>query len=419
MASWQKRLRPSITFVSPLGQNFEAAWRGDDITLTKRVNRIAHPDQDGESSQDMGLNSPDLPLTFFFSGANHDAEALRFSRAIAERGTWRISHPVYGILRLQPVKITIRVQPMESGNITEVSGDWFLTDLSVQGQTAPDPAAAVESAAATLFERALSDAAQISSKIAASAAAAQSAATQFRKGLDAVKGVLRSANARITAIMGTINDLTMQAYLDVASLSGAVIQLCESPGLFAGSVAARVSMFVRLGRRIITDLPSALSFSHEQVSAALTGELWLNAISCGLGTTITASLPETRTEALSILSQYRAFAAESLDALDALAKTSASWSIETQYFPRFGSAEAILTLNAAVSRYITGVAFDLKTEKRIVLVRPENPMMIAIREYGANSSNADYYFGLLCRSNNLHGKELLLLDSGREVVVYA
>jgi hypothetical protein len=218
--------------------------------------------------------------------------------------------------------------------------------------------------------------------------------------------------------MGTINDLTMQPYLDVAALSGAVIQLVESPGLVLGSAASRISMFARLGSRIITDLPAAIDFSRDKITAALTGELWINAVLCGMGTTVTQSLPETRAESLSILSQYRSFATESRDALDALAKASATNPIEGQYFPRATSAEAVLSLNAAVSRYILRVAFDLKTEKRITLARPTNPMLLAIKEYNCSAAEADYYFDLLCRSNNLHGRELLLLDRQREIVVY-
>jgi hypothetical protein len=138
-----------------------------------------------------------------------------------------------------------------------------------------------------------------------------------------------------------------------------------------------------------------------------------------MATTVIESLPETRAQALSALSQYRAFAAASRDALDALAKASAGNAIEEQYFPRAARAEAVLTLNAAVARYLTGIAFDLKTEKRIILERPANPMLLAVREYGATAANADAAFDLLCRSNNLHGRELLLLDRMREIVIYA
>jgi hypothetical protein len=440
--SWQDRLRPSIVLTSPGGSRFEASWRGGEISVSKRIQRTAHPDRDGETLDDLGLNSPDLPLAFFFSGADHDIRSLEFSHAIAERGVWTVVHPVYGDIKLQPAKVSIAANPVESGNITEISGEWILADLSAHGSSvlspsapaaarptpaarlaspprAPDPRAAVEAAAAAASESALADAGQISSRATASAAATQGAAAQIRAGLNTFKGAIRSANSRITAIMGTINDLSLRPYLDIASISGAVIQLAESPGLFLGSVAGRIALYIKLGKRIITGLPAAGQFSVDQIAAAMSGELWLNAVLCGIGTTITDGLPETRAEALYILRQYRYFASQSQDALDALAKATRMNTIGGQYFPRASSAEAILTLNAAISRYILNAAFNLKTEKSVTLSRPESPLIVTLREYGCPAADVDKYFDLFCRSNGLHGRELLLLPAGKEVVVYA
>jgi hypothetical protein len=276
----------------------------------------------------------------------------------------------------------------------------------------------VEAAVASLSETARADADQIASRADQSAAAQKAATGQLSKDFYAVKSAINAADARIASIISTIDDLFMRPYLDIASFSGAAIQLVEYPGLFLGTVAARVSMFVRLGKRIITGLPAAMSFSIDQIAAALSGELWLNAILCGLGTTVTDGLPETRAEALSILRQFRDFSTISVAALDTLAKATSGNAIGDQYFPRAASSESVLAVNAAVARYVMGIAFSLKTEKRIVLERPTNPMLLSIREYNCTAADADYYFSLLCRSNNLHGKELLLLDRGREVVVY-
>jgi hypothetical protein len=119
------------------------------------------------------------------------------------------------------------------------------------------------------------------------------------------------------------------------------------------------------------------------------------------------------------LSLCNDFNAASRDALEALAQASSGNPIENQYFPRASSAEAVLTLNAAISRYMLGVAFELKMEKSIILDRPTSPLILAIREYRASAVGADAAFDLLCRSNNLSGKELLLLPANREVVIYA
>jgi prophage DNA circulation protein len=253
--SWIDRLRSGITLVSPEGNRFEAKWRGNDASLTKRVNRVAHPDLDGETAQDLGVNSWDMPTSLYFDGPDCDIDAQRFSRAVAERGLWNVTHPIVGLRRLMPTKITVGWQPLDSGNVTQVSVDWFEPDpdASALSETSISvaPAAAVNASVSALSESAKADAAQIASKASSSALSAQGALQQLRKGIDAVKGILRSANSRVTAIMGTINNLTLRPYLDIAAIAGAVIQLAESPGLFVGSLASRLSMYAKLGKRIM------------------------------------------------------------------------------------------------------------------------------------------------------------------------
>jgi hypothetical protein len=278
--SWKDRLRPGIVLVSPGGASFTAKWRGDDITIEKRVSRHAHPDQDFETAQDLGLQSPDFPLTFYFDGSDHDLIARRFAECMAERGGWTVNHPVYGTRRLQPVKITVKAHPAESGNVTEISGDWF--EPADPGEAPPDAASAVEAACAGLAKAAQKDV-ERAAELVKKHAALRAAAKTFKDGYKSVKQLVHTANKRITGIIGTINDLSNQAALEIASLSGAVIQLMESPGLVLDNCASRVSTFVSLGKRIITDLPAAAAFSLNKIAAALSGELWLSAIAAGMG----------------------------------------------------------------------------------------------------------------------------------------
>jgi hypothetical protein len=44
---------------------------------------------------------------------------------------------------------------------------------------------------------------------------------------------------------------------------------------------------------------------------------------------------------------------------------------------------------------------------------------IALTEYGAQSDTSEYYINKFIEDNNLTGSDLLMLEKGREVVVYA
>jgi hypothetical protein len=447
---WKDRVRTEIVFRSPEGNEFRAKWRNDDITISKRVNRQAHPDLDGESAQDLGLNSPDCPITFYFDGADHDTEAARFGRSMAERGLWEVTHPVYGLIKLQPVKITIGADPVTSANVTKISGEWFapadsgavfsgvqsapagtrarLPDFEPEVRVStPDPVSVVDSAVADLSTATLVDAGRLQAAV-SNPVAARSAASRIRDAVMTVRDTMQTANRKIVGLTDKINNLTMEAYLDIASISGAFIELMQSPGLFIGNIASRIAMFGRLGNRIMAYIAglapasggggSGVGSAAAAMARPLTAELLLSAVTCGMGTSVTEGAPETRAEAVSALRNYQDFSTRSQAALEAAAKSTAGNPIEKQYFPRPASTEAVLTLNAVIAGYVSETVFNLKTEKRVILERPENPMLLAIREYGANASNADFYFSFLARSNNLHGRELLLLPANKEVILY-
>jgi hypothetical protein len=180
-------------------------------------------------------------------------------------------------------------------------------------------------------------------------------------------------------------------------------------------------MFAALGKQICQDFKNAVSLysgDDENKNQALTGQLFLNAITAGMGKAIISDMPENKREALAVLAEYRKFAAEAQAALDEAAELTAGSGIEQQFVARASSGEAIATLNAAVSRYLMRSLYDLKIERRLVLDRPRAPLEIAITEYKATGEQADYYYEMFCRTNNLHGRDLLLLQIGREVVIY-
>jgi hypothetical protein len=226
-------------------------------------------------------------------------------------------------------------------------------------------------------------------------------------------------NSRIKQIQDTINDIANSAHMNVAELSGAVIQFVESPGLVPGTLQDRIGSFIRMGRQILAGLSTGGEMTVSRINGVLTAELFLNAITCGMALSIIEELPQTRPEALSVLAQYRQFSRETQAALDALSKASAGNGFEKQYFPRKESAEAVATLDAAVTRYLLSVLFDLRVERVIILDRPRAPFEIAVTEYSAVSGNADERFEYFLRTNNLHGNDILLLEAGRSVKIYA
>jgi len=91
--------------------------------------------------------------------------------------------------------------------------------------------------------------------------------------------------------------------------------------------------------------------------------------------------------------------------------------IDTQYFSQSASFSDSLGLIAQAAQFLLLKSFDLAVEKRFNLKTDEAPIFTTIKEYGT-LGEGDANFDFFIETNNLKGNDILLMKSGREVVVY-
>lgn len=419
MSNWKNRVRSEIKLTSPSGLVFTAGWKGDEMSFEKRVGQFDYPMINGTLTQDLGRGGFLYPLTIYFEGADNDIESLRFMRALGENGPWQVVHPVDGLLTLQPVgKPKRSIQPVESGNLTVVSTDWIVP-IEAEGfssESSSELAAETEKAILALDDATetvvvTGTVKKISSQVVASI-------TAVRRNIAALKKSLVSMTARVNAIVNTISSLLTGIILDMEQISGAVMALMESPDLIKGTIVSKTQTLKKVGEQFIQNLPMANRLTLLDRNAAIVGELFLGATLSAMAGTITSGIPDSRSEALSILSAYLDFSGKVTAALDDLNSRTADKDLESQYFGGIKTAEAIANLRSLVERYLLSIICDLKKERRLVLECDRHPLEIAITEYPVNSGNVDMYYEIFCRSNKLQGRELVLLPAGREVLIY-
>ncbi len=416
--SWQDRVRDHIKLTSPSGLEFTPGWKGDDQTIQKRVGRHAYPSVDKEVAQDMGLGSLDIPLTLYFEGADNDTQSRAFLRAWSERGVWTVVHPVDGTLFLQPLTATRPTQPVTSGNLTVVATTWMepLQDAG-PASTSSLPGAVSDAATAVIAEAADSLAAEAVQDVVSETAALESSA---ESALSKIKKLIATGSARINAIQAQIQETIASVPADMLSFAGEITQLLQSPGLMAGSARSQVQALASTGRSILSDLPAALGSGNQDRNYALVVVYLADAITAAMAETIISELPETRPQALTMLDTFLAYEYDVEASLDALATASSTLSIDHQFYGHSAAANSALAkLRASVSAYLLGIMGDLKTERRFTIDRPRTPLEIAITECEATADTADYFYDCVCRWNNLRGRDVLLLPTGREVVLYA
>ena len=418
---WRGRLKKSITFNSPDNDFFEAAWAGNDIEAQKRVALYQYPYVNGTVVQDMGANGLLYPLTLYFVRDDHDTDAQKFLAALSQKGSWRVIHPVYGTLKLQPISATLTADPTGSAGVSKVETQW----VEPLEQDAPVSTAAL--GASVLAQAGIVNAGisgqlvagiDLSDPEAAAAAAATGTAGlgNFNSSwLGRVSQGAAGLQAQITTAFSGAMAAINAPIMDVQNAAANIIALVEMPFTIGQSLMATVTNYGNMITTAIASITPGADASSRNV--ALMSEIFL--VSALVGGTIAAvaTPPGSRAEAVTAIKTVNAQLTTITPALDGTQAASAGNTADTQYFSNSAAYPDIALLIGAYNRYLQALLFDLKVAKRFTLPIPRAPIEIAITEYGG-LGDGDVNLDLIIAGNGLHGNDILWLPAGREVVVY-
>jgi len=431
--NWQERLKDKIKFTSPDGNEFEARWVGSPRSKDKKLAIFAYPKVRGNLVQDLDTNSSRYSITFYFDGPDNDVNARAFYAACDERGLWDIDHPVHGFLGLQLMTVTQNDEPTVSGNVTEINTEWIEPIDETTLKTARELAGIVDGKSNDLNTSALE---QFVNGV-------NQGTETFREGVrTGVRGVqnlsdfalgplaatVDAVDNTFNAIQDGINDTLNATVLQVRALAGQIQALIQTPYKAKTSIDSRLSDYDNFQIGAFALLPGGSDTTvsdkptTEAKNQALIAELALS--SCLISqaqiatiTPISSGGLQTRAQAVETANRLAQILQDITNALDNIQKTFGVNTIDQQYFSQSESYSDAAQVVAYAIQYLLVSAYDLKIEKRFTLDRPRAPIEITITEYGDLGDN-DSNFDLFIESNELKDKDILLLPSGREVVVY-
>lgn len=413
-----------MVMVSPDGNRFEAKWRQSPRSIDKKLGIFNYPLVKGTVVQDLDVTSYRWPLTFFFDGPDHDLVADRFMKSVLQRGTWSITHPVYGFRGLQLMNITEVLDPTGSGNISEFNSEWI---EPIDPQTLKTAAE-------------MSDAVGIRANL-----VAISAADQFVAGLDisrpfsisnAINSVTNAVNqflkpiaelntniySEFLAVQRATQDLLAAAILNPLSIAGNLQALIELPLLAINDIRSRLSAYANLAGALFGIQPDEGEVNPDGKNKAQVQQIALTSVVTANAKIAIVDPAESGLKsqaqaiqtAQDISTQYDAIVAN-LDESQALFEDE---DIEDQHFSQEQSHNETMLVTSQAVEFLLMSSFNLKIERRFTLTRPRAPVEIAIIEYGGPGEN-DANIDLFINSNRLKGNDILLLPALREVVIYA
>jgi len=420
---WKSRLRETIELTSPDGATFTAKWQSGPRDFDKKLGIFAYPKVRGNIVQDLDVDSTKYKLNLFFEGADHDKTAQQFFESCKGRGTWEVIHPVHGFMELQLVSVRESNDPVGSANITPFETQWIEPIDPTTLITAAELKALIDEKIDDLNTNAAQQFADnLNQDVEAFTRAIESATTKATTILEVTtKPLYDSIDAldnAITAIQQSINDVKTQTTILTDSLAGQLQQLTQLPSLGIGDGQSKGRVYSDLVDSANQVLPVTVRQPEIARNEAAVAELTMVAALGAIAKVATVSELVTRSQALELAQLLGDIFTNVTDYLDASQTDFQSEDLVNQYFSQSQTFLSAADLIATASKYLLTLAPSLQIEKRILLDRPRTPIEITITEYGSLGED-DENFDLFIETNGLKGNDILLLDRGTEVVVYA
>lgn len=430
--SWQDRIHPEAVLISPEGNLYRAKWKGDTITAEKRVAMFDYPNVDGTVVQDLGLKGFDWPMTLYFDDdqiagfADPDSTAIKFLESLKEKGSdgraiWNVTHPVYGVHELQPLKFELVADPTDSGGVMVVNTTWIepiaqRSVLSVAARQNGIVAHVLDLNSISTAQAALNVIQNLQDQVFALRSA-------YQQALAPIKSVLGVANAAVNTITSTIDALLVAPVIDLVSLTGQIQTLMQSPEIVAEDLNQAIGALQSMVVNVLSTLPVATPadpansiVSRNKVAAIESVAL---AILGGAAQSAANATLTTRLQAVSAIQGLATMLDTVTNSLDVSQAYYDGIRLDGQYFSQSKSYANATTLTAETQAYLTELSFSLKSVKTYALQSGRASMEIAMAEYGIPGVPwNDAAYQLFIDSNNLIGQDVLWLPAGRQVVIY-
>ncbi len=417
--TWKDRLKTEIVLTSPNGTVFNALWRSSPTVKSKKLGIFNYPKVRGSYVQDLDVDSEKITQTIYFEGDNNDLISQLFWVNASEVGKWKIEHPTRGILDLQLVTISWNDDPVESGNLTSFNTEWIESidpaKIKSISELAAEIRAQIDAANAAAAGQYLNLKQTSQAEIQTARNANDSIATLVKKSLASLYELSSELNALANSIQRGISTTLEDFILKPLQIAGQMQQLIQTPALALKSIQSRLSSYQRLAEGILGISPG--DPSSESFNVASTQEMALAGLLGALGEVTITGEYENRGQAITLAEQLAAVFAQITDGLDETQELFAGNDFDQQYFSQSEAFSDLARLVDLSIAFALQTSFSLKIEKRFTLKEDKSPIQITIEEYG-ELGGSDENFDFFINTNDLQGSDILLLPSGREVVVY-
>lgn len=431
MADWKDRLLGdgnTITLTSPSGIEFTPIWNGKtSVSGEKKIGEFSYPGFNGSEIQDLQSKARKYPLILWFVGANNDIEAENFTNSLNDEvGSWTVDNPAWGILSMQLVSFTGQIDLIENGNIAVVSTQWIRVTLSSfqisQVETLENVDTQVnvlnETASNQYLNSIIEGVGNLESKAASLRQSLVSSVSNSITVIDRLLSPLAQSDGNIfnryTSILNSIGQTLESSVFEALVVAGQIQLLIQLPGETEGiTTTNKINKYINLLNSFISSIPAKAS--NENINNVLSIELSTGAIIGALSSVAVSGEYKTRMQALNAAGALLQAFSDTTNALETIQELYNNNPVYLQYKAQSQTFPDIRQLLSLAVKYLLELSENLKTEKIIKIVAERTPITLAAKYY---NSVDEEFIDLILDANELKGFERVLLDIGKEIVIY-
>ena len=406
--SWIEKIKNSIEVTTGDGKTYFPQYKIDTKTTEFNVAEFEFPNIEGTLVKRSLVKGTRYKFEFYFQGENHLDESLLFETSAKDKRPWKITHPIFGKLTVQPT--SLEYDPTGLG-ITKITGDFIETISDEYPRVTKDQkneiALNFENTKTTLVE-------SFSNNVQAEASdiskMTENNESLYSLGAESVKSgeqsneyfqIYQKSNAAITNLIA--NGAIAAQY---------AIDLYVYPSLFINGIKNRLLLFGEQLNTLSVGVENLFSF-NEKTIYEMTGA---SVISAMINATINPADDDFQNadEVLESIDLILAYWNEYLNNIDSLQTETND--TENSYIPDFDSLQILTELVNFGTANLLDIALNANSKRSLILDCDSNAILLAHRFYGLDIS--DETLTRFINQNNLSIKQLIQIDKGTKIIYY-
>lgn len=404
--SWIDKIENQLIITTGDGEQYTPAWLNATFQKDYNIAEFTFPNLPGtlvRRNKPMGRK---YQLEIYFTGDDHLDTVDAFSRSADDERPWKLEHPYYGLLIVQPVSIAV---DNSSHNVSRVTIPVIETITEDNPKVEPAP---VETIAIKkeLLDETFAQGVLAEVKPADITDIKEKQKRNFHLAIPVFK--IPGALAEFTDLFNKANAAVNKAIAFPLAAMRTLNTLISYPAKLAQSVKSRINLLKEQFNTLRSNVEGILGVASKQIYQNNAGTV-ISSIALAMSTPSPGDY-KSSTEVLetmdTLTSVYNTFM-EDLDRMQS----------ENGGSPDSFVADpgAIIALNELVNLTVSSlfaIALSAKKERSIILEADSNIILLTHRLYGLDRADAN--IEELMNNNNIGLSSLLLIKKGTKITYY-